>query len=646
MPAIAATRATNAVAVPIYQTTSFQFDDAAHASRLFGLQDSAIIYSRIMNPTCAVLEERVAALEGGVAALAVASGQAAETLAILNLCQAGDNFVSSTDLYGGTWKSLCQYAEGLRHRGALRRPGRSGGLRPRRPDASTALLVRETLPNPKLAVFPIAEVASLGRKLGVPLILDNTAAPILCRPPRSRRRRGRAFDHQIYRRPRHLDRRHHRRWRQFRLGGRSGRASPASTSPIRAITAPSGDLILLKFQRIARDRRGPADPGADHRSHPDLVPVRDRTRLSRRRDGGDLVDRRMGLASSAPTPGCCSRRPCSRTATASPSSSGRSSPRWPTTWARWSSAEVWDATPWPRRSVPTRPGRASSGGGVLDPRVHGDRGQHPSVDAGQRRPPGRGRGRGGTHRGPVRVAAQARPPAEGHGHPAPGPRRHPRPGRRPLVRPPGHVLLGPCPEYCLNFGQARGMETSAGGPHPHGAPETGASRATGRDRSEPVTVSLVGSTGSIGYPGARGGGRRTGPVPGGGPRSPPLGGVVGRPGPPLRVPGGGHLQTRRRPSELERALPPGVEVVVGTEGLAAIATLADVAVNGVVGFAGSDGDHGRPRGRPPPGPGQQGVDHRRRPRRPAGQVHAGRRDHPRRLRALRGAPVPPGGQRR
>ncbi|MEI9982445.1 MAG: PLP-dependent transferase [Aliidongia sp.] len=173
--------ATNAVAVPIYQTTSFQFDDAAHASRLFGLQELGNIYSRIMNPTCAVLEERVAALEGGVAALAVASGQSAETLAVLNLARVGDNIVSSTDLYGGTWNLFAILSRVSASKSASSTPEDPEAFA-RATDDRTRCWFGETLPNPKLAVFPIAEVAALGRKLGVPLILDNTAAPILCRP--------------------------------------------------------------------------------------------------------------------------------------------------------------------------------------------------------------------------------------------------------------------------------------------------------------------------------------------------------------------------------------------------------------------------------------------------------------------------------
>ena len=95
--------ATSAVAVPIYQTTSYQFDHTEHAKRLFALEELGNIYTRIMNPTCAVLEDRVTALEGGAAALAVSSGQAASAIAIQNIARAGDNIVSSTDLYGGTW---------------------------------------------------------------------------------------------------------------------------------------------------------------------------------------------------------------------------------------------------------------------------------------------------------------------------------------------------------------------------------------------------------------------------------------------------------------------------------------------------------------------------------------------------------------
>ncbi|MSP82118.1 MAG: bifunctional O-acetylhomoserine aminocarboxypropyltransferase/cysteine synthase [Alphaproteobacteria bacterium] len=173
--------ATNAVAVPIYQTTSYQFRDTEHAAALFGLKEFGNIYTRIMNPTCAVLEERVAALEGGVAALAVASGQAASLFAIQNICHAGDNVVSSTDLYGGTWNLFANTLTTMGIEVRFVDPADPENFR-RATDARTRCYYAETLPNPKLHVFPIREVADIGRKLGVPLIMDNTACPILCRP--------------------------------------------------------------------------------------------------------------------------------------------------------------------------------------------------------------------------------------------------------------------------------------------------------------------------------------------------------------------------------------------------------------------------------------------------------------------------------
>ncbi len=173
--------ATGAVAVPIYQTTAFQFDSAEHASNLFALKELGNIYTRIMNPTSDVLEKRVAALEGGVAALAVASGQAASALSVQNLARAGDNIVSSDGLYGGTWNL---FANTLKDQGVETRfvDASDPEAFARASDARTRCWYAETLPNPKLKVFPIAEVASLGRPLGIPLIMDNTAAPLLVRP--------------------------------------------------------------------------------------------------------------------------------------------------------------------------------------------------------------------------------------------------------------------------------------------------------------------------------------------------------------------------------------------------------------------------------------------------------------------------------
>jgi O-acetylhomoserine (thiol)-lyase len=176
-----ADQTTGAIAVPIYQTTSFQFRDSQHAEDLFALRELGNIYSRIGNPTLDVLEKRVAALEGGAAALALASGQAASALAIQNLARVGDNVVSSTDLYGGTWNL---FANTLKDQGIEVRfvdPTEPEAFR-RATDDRTRAYYAETLANPKLTVFPIAEVADIGRSYGIPLIVDNTAAPILTKP--------------------------------------------------------------------------------------------------------------------------------------------------------------------------------------------------------------------------------------------------------------------------------------------------------------------------------------------------------------------------------------------------------------------------------------------------------------------------------
>ncbi len=172
---------TTAVAVPIYQTTSYQFHSTEHAANLFALKELGNIYTRIMNPTQAVLEERVAALEGGVAGLAVASGQAASLFAVQNICHAGDNFVCSTDIYGGTWNLFQNTMSTMGITCRFVDPADPENFR-RATDERTRCYYGETLPNPKLTVFPIAEVAQMGRELGVPLIMDNTATPVLCQP--------------------------------------------------------------------------------------------------------------------------------------------------------------------------------------------------------------------------------------------------------------------------------------------------------------------------------------------------------------------------------------------------------------------------------------------------------------------------------
>ena len=173
--------ATGAVAVPIYQTTSYQFESSQHAESLFALRELGNIYTRIMNPTTDVLEKRLAALEGGVAGLVLSSGQAASAYALQNIASAGDNIVSSTDLYGGTWNlfNTTLRQQGLDIRFADPEDPESFQ---RMTDSRTRAYYAETLPNPKLKVFPIREVADIGREMGIPLIMDNTATPVLCRP--------------------------------------------------------------------------------------------------------------------------------------------------------------------------------------------------------------------------------------------------------------------------------------------------------------------------------------------------------------------------------------------------------------------------------------------------------------------------------
>ena len=172
---------TKARAVPIYATTSYVFDNADHAARLFGLQEFGNIYTRIMNPTTDVFEQRVAALEGGVAALGVASGQAAETLTILNLARAGDNIVTSASLYGGTY-NLFQYT--LPKWGVDFKfvDGSKVEQFEKAIDGRTKAVYLETIGNPRLDVPDFEAIAAVAHKHGVPVIVDNTFAPLLCRP--------------------------------------------------------------------------------------------------------------------------------------------------------------------------------------------------------------------------------------------------------------------------------------------------------------------------------------------------------------------------------------------------------------------------------------------------------------------------------
>ena len=173
---------TNSRAVPIYQTTSYTFNDSDHAARLFGLQEFGNVYTRLMNPTTDVFEKRIAALEGGVAGLATASGQAAETLVIQTLASAGDEIVSTTSLYGGTY-NLFHYT--LPRQGITVRFVDADDFEAVRAaiNSKTKAIYTETLGNPKLDVVDIEKLAAIAHEHKLPLVIDNTSAsPALVRP--------------------------------------------------------------------------------------------------------------------------------------------------------------------------------------------------------------------------------------------------------------------------------------------------------------------------------------------------------------------------------------------------------------------------------------------------------------------------------
>src|ERR1700736_3819656 len=174
--------ATKSRAVPIYQTTSYNFDDTSHAARLFALQEFGNIYTRIMNPTTDVFEQRIAALEGGVGALAVASGQAAVVYSLLNIARAGDHIVSAASLYGGTYNAfvhtLPRFGIEVTLVDASDPQAFAAAIRP-----NTKAVFAETIGNPKVDVLDIAAIAKVAHEAGVPLVVDNTLpTPYLLRP--------------------------------------------------------------------------------------------------------------------------------------------------------------------------------------------------------------------------------------------------------------------------------------------------------------------------------------------------------------------------------------------------------------------------------------------------------------------------------
>ncbi|MBE3040410.1 MAG: O-acetylhomoserine aminocarboxypropyltransferase/cysteine synthase [Chloroflexi bacterium] len=173
---------TGARAVPIYQTTSYVFKDTEHAARLFALEESGNIYTRIMNPTSDVFEQRLADLEGGVGGLAASSGHAAQAMAILALCSAGDHIVSASTLYGGTYNQFNYTFPRLGIEVTFVDPADPESFR-RAIRPNTKILYGETLGNPRINVFPFDEVAKTAHAYGIPLMIDNTfPTPYLCRP--------------------------------------------------------------------------------------------------------------------------------------------------------------------------------------------------------------------------------------------------------------------------------------------------------------------------------------------------------------------------------------------------------------------------------------------------------------------------------
>lgn len=173
---------TGSRAVPIYQTTSFQFKDTDHAANLFALKEFGNIYTRIMNPTSDVLEQRIADLEGGVGALAASSGHGAQTMTVLALCNAGDHIVSSSRLYGGTYNQFNYTFPRIGIDVTFVDPSDpyafAKAVRP-----NTKIIYGETLGNPDITVFPFEEVSAIAQTYNIPLVIDNTfATPYLCRP--------------------------------------------------------------------------------------------------------------------------------------------------------------------------------------------------------------------------------------------------------------------------------------------------------------------------------------------------------------------------------------------------------------------------------------------------------------------------------
>jgi O-acetylhomoserine (thiol)-lyase len=173
---------TGSRAVPIYQTTAYDLQSTERAARLFALQETGHIYTRISNPTTSVFEQRIADLEGGVGAIEVSSGQAAQMTAIFAICEAGDHIVSASTLFGGTVSQFKYTFPRLGIQVTLVDPSDPENFR-RAIQPNTKLIYGETIANPRVNVFPLEDVAKIAHENGIPLMIDNTfATPYLCRP--------------------------------------------------------------------------------------------------------------------------------------------------------------------------------------------------------------------------------------------------------------------------------------------------------------------------------------------------------------------------------------------------------------------------------------------------------------------------------
>ncbi len=176
-----ADKSTNSRAVPIYQTTSYVFNSVEHAANLFSLKEEGNIYSRMMNPTTDILEKRITALDGGVGAVAVSSGSAAVTYAILNLAVSGDEVISSKNLYGGTYNLLANTIKDFGITTKFFDPGRPEDIEKLINEKSKAVFI-ESIGNPNADITDIEKTAEIAHKNGLPLIIDNTFSPYLCKP--------------------------------------------------------------------------------------------------------------------------------------------------------------------------------------------------------------------------------------------------------------------------------------------------------------------------------------------------------------------------------------------------------------------------------------------------------------------------------